>query len=110
MSSTKIYYYKPHFAKYIDFNLSFRDNFAIDFMEKNYECVYTIEDLPDDNVNIMDYFEELFALFNSDNNPLCFINNRGFIHTSMSIGDVILHKDKFYIVDEFGFTEIKLRV
>lgn len=65
----------------------------------------------DNESSLYEYLESLFALFNSEDNPLCSEDSQDYIiknklHTSMSIGDIIKINDKSYCASTFGFTEI----
>jgi len=67
---------------------------------------------PDDLSSLIKYFDQLYRLFNSENNPLS--NNpeiQNMIkdaksHTSMSPGDIIKINDAHYYVAGFGFQKI----
>lgn len=83
---------------------------TVDEIEQYFKCVYeTTATISTDN--IFEYLEELFTLFNSDDNPLSTTECQKFIrenksHTSMSVGDVISIDGDYYIVDGMGFKSI----
>lgn len=66
----------------------------------------------DSNISKDDFAEEIFALFNLDNNPLGTsegqekIRSLGVSHTSMSINDFIVIDGDVLIVDGCGFLNI----
>lgn len=104
----KIYYYNDHFiAKNIYYLFGeIPDNFRNNhFNEKNYSHVHSGVILQHDD-NIHETLEKIFELFNSAENPLYHkvVDTR--THTSMSICDIILLNNKYYIVSSIGFKEI----
>src|SRR5581483_1584588 len=57
--------------------------------------------------------EELFELFNSDDNPLTNESCQDFLckhklHTSMSVGDMIRRDDDYYVVAGIGFQKLNV--
>jgi len=111
MSVIKIYY--PcgvlNLSKSLLLELAgFSPKITINDVKKYYKCVYETIVVFDD---INEYLSDVFALFNSDNNPLNNIESQKMIqeyetHTSASVGDVININDIYYMVDGFGFTKI----
>ncbi len=98
---TKIYYMtRESFPTYyIPITFGHDLNINKEFIDKNYVCVHTMPYII--NSEPFKYLEELFAQFNSDQNPL--YEKRNLPHTSMSVGDIILYGKKYYLVTGFGF-------
>lgn len=88
-----------------------------EIFDEFYKSIYD-EILPNNiNLNneneIMDYIENLFFTFNSDNNPLSSPNIQKKLkefnsHTSMSMGDIVQINNDYYMVAGVGFNKITL--
>ncbi|QKF94520.1 hypothetical protein QKU48_gp1062 [Fadolivirus algeromassiliense] len=96
-------------------SLYLNPNITMNDINKYYMKIYEL-DIPN-NINIDNeeslhkYLEELFSLFNSEQNPLSTTDLQEKIkinklHTSMSMGDVVKIMNNYYFVSGFGFKKI----
>ena len=111
MPRVKIYYYCLGQMTTKEFcRISLLTKVKIEDLNKYYLCLYTFE--TDDTINnTVEYLENLFKKFNSNENPLSNEEYQTKIkeskcHTSMSTGDVIQIDDDFYVVGGTGFKKI----
>jgi hypothetical protein len=108
---TKIYYYRDHIAIYVALHITFSRGIPVDFKDyfhdTNYACVYEIPHVKTNTeVEKYKYFESLFQLFNSEENPLSLkqeMIGKNHTHTSMSVGDIISYEGEFYLITGNGF-------
>ena len=92
-------------------SLQFDENYKVklNMIDNYYYCIY---EYVADNKETFLILDDIFELFNSDNNPLSNPGIQGIIfqyklHTSMSIGDIIKLNDEYYVVRSSGFMKIE---
>lgn len=102
-------YYPTNIQSFVDTFGSKYPKVSITDIDIHYFKIYEFN--KNENVTIDSYLDELFALFNNDENPLSekyyqeiIINNK--LHTSMSMGDVIKINNEYYIVCGIGFKKL----
>lgn len=102
MESFKIYYMTPeHFPKGSLRCFPKRDlSTHIEIVE-----IELISGLP--LQQLLEIVYERFQAFNLSSMGRRLIQDKGVNHLSMSPGDLIKHKDKYYLVDFIGFREIE---
>lgn len=132
MPIVTIYYYGSISRMQFDDieNIMLKGNIHIKSIINHHLPVHSVRETKINNIN--EYLEMLYEKFNSDNNPLCTVENQKFIksigtHTSMSVGDIVKITDeskcnnlsnnlcgnlcnnvcsKYYIVKPTGFVEM----
>ena len=120
MAAKKVEIFYPSFNKNIPQSFIIKtalgQGITTSDFQNYYVKVYEL-DIPlnvniDDISSLINYFDRLFELFNSEKNPLSIdpeIQNKikeNKSHTSMSPGDVIKINDSYYYVAGFGFQKI----
>ena len=96
---TKIYYFKSEYIKramLVGYDVM--KDFCLDKELENYVCVYSTPFIWYNDVN--EYLDLLFRMCNGEDNPTLGITGT---HSSMSVGDIIFYRNKYYMVAGFGF-------
>lgn len=101
----EIYYYRSDAKSVNKFILG--DVSILDIAsEGNYLKVYELHVDPHQEIHVM--LEKVFKRFNSRDNPLIMSEHQEFLrsnrlHTSMSVGDVVMLNRRAYVVTGLGF-------